>query len=113
MPTGKKPVGKACVARKDPAPPRRAGPDVATAGEVVTPVTASAAVPAATARKCRRECTLLHAGAETGLLRSDVDPLDVGFALGGVLLITSDKGQRDRAGRMLDLLLDGLRYRPG
>ncbi|MFG2730608.1 TetR/AcrR family transcriptional regulator [Streptomyces canus] len=57
--------------------------------------------------------TLLHAGAEVGVLRSDVDPLDVGFSLGGVLLITSDKGLRDRAGRMLDLLLDGLRYRSG
>ncbi|MGW1674903.1 TetR/AcrR family transcriptional regulator [Streptomyces sp. NPDC002324] len=57
--------------------------------------------------------TLLHAGAEVGVLRSDVDPLDVGFSLGGVLLITSDKGLRDRAGRMLDLLLDGLRYRAG
>ncbi|PAZ14572.1 TetR family transcriptional regulator [Streptomyces sp. SA15] len=57
--------------------------------------------------------TLLDAGAEAGVLRSDVDPLDVGFALGGVLLITSDKGLRDRAGRMLDLLLDGLRYGAG
>ncbi|MGW0843736.1 TetR/AcrR family transcriptional regulator [Streptomyces sp. NPDC002787] len=55
--------------------------------------------------------TLLKAGAEEGVLRSDVDPLDVGFSLGGILLITTDKGLRDRAGRMLDLLLDGLRYR--
>ncbi|MFE9646292.1 TetR/AcrR family transcriptional regulator [Streptomyces sp. NPDC006365] len=57
--------------------------------------------------------TVLDAGAKAGVLRSDVDPLDVGFALGGILLITSDKEQRDRAGRMLDLLLDGLRYRAG
>ncbi|MGP4047951.1 TetR/AcrR family transcriptional regulator [Streptomyces sp. 2A115] len=57
--------------------------------------------------------TLLEAGAEAGVLRSDVDPLDVGFSLGGVLLITSDKELRDRAGRMLDLLFDGLRYRAG
>ncbi|MDF3139745.1 MULTISPECIES: TetR/AcrR family transcriptional regulator [unclassified Streptomyces] len=55
--------------------------------------------------------TLLKAGAEAGVLRSDVDPLDVGFSLGGILLITTDMGLRDRAGRMLDLLLDGLRYR--
>ena len=54
--------------------------------------------------------TLLKAGAEAGVLRSDVDPLDVGFSLGGILLITTDKGLRDRAGRMLDLLLDGLRH---
>ncbi|WDV55910.1 TetR family transcriptional regulator [Streptomyces coeruleorubidus] len=57
--------------------------------------------------------TLLKAGAEAGVLRSDVDPLDVGFSLGGILLITTDKGLRDRASRMLDLLLDGLRYRAG
>ncbi|MDX3567934.1 TetR/AcrR family transcriptional regulator [Streptomyces sp. ID05-47C] len=55
--------------------------------------------------------TLLTAGAEAGVLRSDVDPLDVGFSLGGIMLITTDKGLRDRAGRMLDLLLDGLRHR--
>ncbi|MDX2549040.1 TetR/AcrR family transcriptional regulator [Streptomyces sp. WI04-05B] len=55
--------------------------------------------------------TLLKAGAEAGVLRSDVDPLDVGFSLGGILLITTDMGLRDRAGRMLDLLLDGLRHR--
>jgi hypothetical protein len=52
-----------------------------------------------------------EARAEAGVLRSDVDPLDVGFSLGGILLITTDKGLRDRAGRMLDLLLDGLRHR--
>ncbi|MDX2936739.1 TetR/AcrR family transcriptional regulator [Streptomyces ipomoeae] len=54
--------------------------------------------------------TLLHAGAEAGLLRSDVDPLDVGFSLGGVSLIANDPVHRERAGRMLDLILDGLRY---
>lgn len=57
--------------------------------------------------------TLLEAGAKAGVLRADVDPLDVGFSLGGVLLITTDKAQRDRAGRMLDLLLDGLRHGAG
>ncbi|MGW2386330.1 hypothetical protein [Streptomyces sp. NPDC001658] len=55
----------------------------------------------------------LKAGPEAGVLRSDVDPLDVGFSLGGILLITTDKGLRDRAGRMLGLLLDGLRHRAG
>lgn len=54
--------------------------------------------------------TLLHAGVEAGLLRSDVDPLDVGFSLSGVALVTSAPGHRERAGRLLDLLLDGLRY---
>ncbi|ARF81552.1 TetR/AcrR family transcriptional regulator [Kitasatospora aureofaciens] len=54
--------------------------------------------------------TLLRTGAEAGLLRPDVDPLDVGFSLAGVALITSAPDQRERAGRLLDLLLDGLRY---
>ncbi|MFJ9417806.1 TetR/AcrR family transcriptional regulator [Streptomyces sp. NPDC101227] len=54
--------------------------------------------------------SLLRAGAEAGLLRSDIDPLDVGFSLAGVSLITSAPAQRERAGRLLDLILDGLRY---
>ncbi|MGW3122799.1 TetR/AcrR family transcriptional regulator [Streptomyces sp. NPDC001107] len=54
--------------------------------------------------------TLLRAGADAGLLRPDIDPFDVGFSLAGVALITSAPGQRERAGRLLDLLLDGLRY---
>jgi hypothetical protein len=54
---------------------------------------------------------LLKARAEAGVLRSESTPLDVGFSLGGILLITTDKGLRDGAGRMLDLLLDGLRHR--
>lgn len=54
--------------------------------------------------------TLLHAGADAGLVRRDIDPLDVGFSLAGVALITSAPDQRERAGRLLDLLLDGLRY---
>ncbi|PNE40047.1 MULTISPECIES: TetR/AcrR family transcriptional regulator [Streptomyces] len=53
---------------------------------------------------------LLHAGAEAGLLRADIDPLDVGLSLSGVALATGAPAQRERAGRLLDLLLDGLRY---
>ncbi|MDX2591925.1 TetR/AcrR family transcriptional regulator [Streptomyces sp. WI03-4A] len=54
--------------------------------------------------------TLLHAGADAGLLRPGIDPFDVGFSLAGIGLITSAPDQRERAGRLLDLLLDGLRY---
>ncbi|ARF56045.1 TetR/AcrR family transcriptional regulator [Streptomyces gilvosporeus] len=54
--------------------------------------------------------SLLRAGADAGLLRSDVDSLDVGFGLAGVALITGAPAQRERAGRLLDLILDGLRY---
>ncbi|BBC91410.1 TetR/AcrR family transcriptional regulator [Streptomyces griseofuscus] len=55
--------------------------------------------------------TLLRAGAEAGLLRRDVDPLDVGFSLAGLALVTSAPDHRERAGRLLDLLLDGLRHK--
>ncbi|MQS16773.1 TetR/AcrR family transcriptional regulator [Streptomyces kaniharaensis] len=54
--------------------------------------------------------TLLRAGAEAGLLRPDIDPIDVGLSLSGVALITSAPAQHERAGRLLDLLLDGLRF---
>ncbi len=52
---------------------------------------------------------LLHAGAEAGSLRDDVDPEDVLLSLVGVFLSAGEPEQRDRAGRMLDLLTDGLR----
>ncbi|MFF3603736.1 TetR/AcrR family transcriptional regulator [Streptomyces sp. NPDC002463] len=54
--------------------------------------------------------SLLRAGAEAGLLRSDADAFDVGLSLAGVALITSSPAQRERSGRLLDLILDGLRY---
>ncbi|MFJ9690862.1 TetR/AcrR family transcriptional regulator [Kitasatospora sp. NPDC101183] len=57
--------------------------------------------------------SLLRAGAEAGLLRSDIDPLDVGLSLTGVAQVTGTPAQRGRAGRLLDLLLDGLRYGTG
>jgi AcrR family transcriptional regulator len=58
--------------------------------------------------------TLLEAGAAAGTVRPDVDPGDVLTSLSGVSMATVDPAQRDRAGRVLDLLMDGLRYRaPG
>jgi hypothetical protein len=47
-------------------------------------------------------------------MRSDVEPGDVLASLSGVSLAAGEPGQRDQARRMLDLLMDGLRYRsPG
>ncbi|HEV7679196.1 MAG TPA: TetR family transcriptional regulator [Candidatus Dormibacteraeota bacterium] len=54
---------------------------------------------------------LLDAGAAAGSLRADVEPNDVLAALSGVSLAAGDQAQRDQAGRLLDLLVDGLRYR--
>ena len=55
---------------------------------------------------------LLGAGAAAGTLRPDVEPGDVLTSLSGVSMATVGPEQRDRAGRVLDLLMDGLRYRP-
>ncbi len=58
--------------------------------------------------------TLLEAGAAAGTLRSDVEPGDVLTSLSGVSMAAAAPAQRDRAGRVLDLLMDGVRYRaPG
>ena len=56
--------------------------------------------------------TLLDAGAAAGTLRPDVEPGDVLTSLSGVSMATVGPEQRDRAGRVLDLLMEGLRYRP-
>ncbi|MET8156546.1 helix-turn-helix domain-containing protein [Sphaerisporangium sp. NPDC005289] len=53
---------------------------------------------------------LLRAGAEAGTLRGDVAPADVLTALSGVTLAAGAPAQRDQAGRLLDLLLDALRF---
>ena len=54
--------------------------------------------------------SLLRAGAAAGLLRADADPADVLASLSGVSLATGEPTQRAQAGRLLDLLMDGLRY---
>jgi hypothetical protein len=55
--------------------------------------------------------TLLRGGAQAGTLRPDVSPDDVLVGLSGISLAT-DPERRDQAGRLLDLLFDGLRPRP-
>ena len=54
--------------------------------------------------------TLMKAGAADGTLRSDVDPADMLASMSGVSLAVGDPAQREQAGRLLDLLMDGLRY---
>jgi len=55
--------------------------------------------------------TLLQAGVAAGSLRSDVAPEDVLAGLSGTSLATASPERRDQAGRLLDLLMDGLRPR--
>lgn len=54
--------------------------------------------------------TLLSAGTAAGTVRADVDPEDVLVSLSGLALATADADRRAQAGRLLDLLMDGLRY---
>jgi AcrR family transcriptional regulator len=55
---------------------------------------------------------LLRAGAEAGTVRSDVLPGDVLAGLSGITLAAGELSRREQACRLLDLLMDGLRYRP-
>lgn len=53
---------------------------------------------------------LLHAGAAGGILRADIDPADLMASVSGVSLAVGEPTHREQAGRLLDLLMDGLRY---
>jgi AcrR family transcriptional regulator len=84
--------------------------------EALRRVIASGGNPFAESRESLLEAigSLLQAGAEQEELRGDIDPVDVMFGISGVSLVAGAPEQRDQAGRLLDLLLDGLRYRsPG
>ncbi|TCC18988.1 MULTISPECIES: TetR/AcrR family transcriptional regulator [Kribbella] len=52
---------------------------------------------------------LLDAGAAAGQIRSDISAKDLLASIGGVGGAAAD--DREQAGRLLDLLMDGLRYR--
>jgi AcrR family transcriptional regulator len=54
---------------------------------------------------------LIDAAADAGAVRRDVDPGDVLTGLSGVSLAAGAPEQREQAGRLLDLIMDGLRYR--
>jgi AcrR family transcriptional regulator len=52
---------------------------------------------------------LLDAGAAAGQVRGDVTAEDVIASLAGIMAVAGTPGQRDQAGRLFDLLMDGLR----
>ena len=53
---------------------------------------------------------LLEAGAAAGTLRADVDPRDVMRVMNGIWYLPAGPEWRGDVGRMLDLVIDGLRY---
>ncbi|MBP0457633.1 TetR/AcrR family transcriptional regulator [Streptomyces montanisoli] len=57
--------------------------------------------------------TILAAGAREGTLRADVDAEDVTTMLLGVFLSTGTGDDADRTKRLLDLVVDAVRPRPG
>ncbi|MFC3500557.1 TetR/AcrR family transcriptional regulator [Micromonospora krabiensis] len=56
---------------------------------------------------------LLEAATQAGSVRADVTAADVLTSLSGVSLAAGEPAQREQAGRLLDLLMDGLRYGTG
>jgi AcrR family transcriptional regulator len=56
---------------------------------------------------------LLRAGADAGTIRTDALPADVLAGLSGVSLVAGQPHQQDQASRLLDLLMDALRYGTG
>jgi hypothetical protein len=53
---------------------------------------------------------LLRAGVAAGALRPDADATDLMAGLSGVSMAAGEPAQRPQAGRLLDLLVDGLRF---
>jgi AcrR family transcriptional regulator len=53
---------------------------------------------------------LLNAGAAAGTLRADVDPKDVMRVINGIWYLPGGPEWREDVGRMLGLVIDGLRY---
>ena len=57
--------------------------------------------------------TLLDAGVAAGTIRSDVEPMDMLAGLSSASFAADEPGLRAAAERVLDLLMDGLRYGAG
>lgn len=55
---------------------------------------------------------LIKAGAGSGEVRDDVDAEDIVASLAGIMAVAGAPAQRDQAGRLFDLLMDGLRTAP-
>jgi AcrR family transcriptional regulator len=81
-------------------------------GEALPAVVASGGNPFAEsrARLLAAIDALLRAGAQAGLLRPDVSPDDVLVGISGVPVLAAEPARRDQAGRLLNLIMDGLRY---
>jgi hypothetical protein len=57
--------------------------------------------------------SLLDAAVATGRIRADVDQEDLLRAMSGICMATDVSGGPERTARLVDLLVDGLRYGAG
>jgi AcrR family transcriptional regulator len=82
-------------------------------GEALKAVVASGGDPFATSRDRLGAAMqqLIDACAAAGVIRADVNADDVLVSISGVALAAGDPSQREQAGRLLDLLMDGVRFR--
>ena len=92
----------------------RFGDYLATKREMAEALRAVIVSGAVTSSQTRAEMStavmkMLEAGASDGSLRGDVRAEDVVASLVGIFLACGQPDQRDQAGRMLDLLMDGIR----
>jgi AcrR family transcriptional regulator len=73
-------------------------------------VAAGAIAPGTMRRQLEEALTaFLEAGARRGELRAGLDPADVAALFAGILAVAGEPGQRDRAARMVDIVIAGLR----
>jgi AcrR family transcriptional regulator len=85
-------------------------PGMAVALKSIVHTAESAAVQASHQRIDEALGQLVHAAETSGAIRPGVRSDDLAGALSGLSLITSQPGSRDRANRLVALLVDGLRY---
>ena len=84
-------------------------------GEALRAVIASGGNPFAESRTRLLSAitALLAAGVAAGTLRSDLDAGDVLVGISGVSVLAAEPAQREQAGRLLDLIMDGMRFGAG
>ncbi|NUT93002.1 MAG: TetR/AcrR family transcriptional regulator [Saccharothrix sp.] len=82
-------------------------------GDALKAVIASGGDPFAESRRLLLNAVATLLDATGGALPERVRPMDVLGALGGIGLAAAELNDPEQAGRMLDLVMDGLRYRSG
>lgn len=85
-------------------------PGMAQAVKAVVVATDAEAVQVSHAKIYGALTDLLEAGVDAGLFRSDVPVDDVAGALSGFALSVGTPGSKERADRLVRLMVDGLRY---